>query len=189
MPADVSIVDVAHHLANRCRFGGATRKHYSVAEHCVYVSGVVRRMGGTRFDSLCGLVHDAAEAYLPDVQYPHKREPDFAFFCSIEHANLRVICRALDVEFPFPNDELVDLADKSVCLCEARALLPGGGADWQGCERWRRAADEHCTGLVGRLMEPATPKEAKRLYLDEFAVLHENGRRMVREAYERAGGS
>jgi uncharacterized protein len=67
-PEDISIEDIAHHLAQVNRFGGAPDVPYSVASHCVYVS---RRLQETHPDEpglwLAGLLHDASEAYLGDV--------------------------------------------------------------------------------------------------------------------------
>jgi hypothetical protein len=40
----LSIVDIAHHLSNICRFTGATKFHYSVAQHC-FVGSYYRAKG------------------------------------------------------------------------------------------------------------------------------------------------
>ena len=67
-PQDVDIRDIAHHLSNMCRWQGATRHFYSVAEHCVHVS----RLVPTGY-ALLALLHDAAEAYMGDAIRPIKR--------------------------------------------------------------------------------------------------------------------
>ena len=69
-PEDVCIEDIAHHLAIKCRFGGATQVPYSVAEHSVRVSECLVPLGHRL--QLVGLLHDAAEAYLPDWPAPIK---------------------------------------------------------------------------------------------------------------------
>jgi len=35
---DILVPDLAHHLANTCRFTGACRTGYSVAQHCILVA-------------------------------------------------------------------------------------------------------------------------------------------------------
>jgi hypothetical protein len=67
-PEDVCLEDIAHHLALMCRFGGACRVFYSVAEHSVRVAELVwDRTNGDREAALAGLLHDASEAYLVDI--------------------------------------------------------------------------------------------------------------------------
>lgn len=67
-PEDVRLEDIARHLAKEQRFGGAVHlEHYSVAEHSVLVSLLVRP-----HNAFLGLLHDAGEAYLKDVPTPVK---------------------------------------------------------------------------------------------------------------------
>lgn len=64
---EIDIEDIAHHLAMQCRFNGATKSFYSVAEHCVIGSYLVPPEDAFEF-----LMHDAAEAYLGDLIRPMK---------------------------------------------------------------------------------------------------------------------
>jgi hypothetical protein len=68
-PADVSIFDIAAHLAKVCRFNGACTLFYSVAQHSVLVS----EMFGDPDQALQALLHDGHEAYLGDPTTPLKR--------------------------------------------------------------------------------------------------------------------
>jgi hypothetical protein len=61
------IEDIAHALANTCRYTGHPNRFYSVAEHSIYVAMSVKPEY-----QLVGLLHDAAEAYVGDVSSPLK---------------------------------------------------------------------------------------------------------------------
>jgi uncharacterized protein len=64
---DPIIEDIAHALANICRWTGHTSRFYSVAEHCTRAAAIAPPEC-----KLHVLMHDAAEAYLGDVATPLK---------------------------------------------------------------------------------------------------------------------
>lgn len=69
---DVQLEDIAHHLGNTCRFGGATPKFYSVAQHAVLVALMVLEASRRPDWALLALHHDSAEAYIGDWPRPIK---------------------------------------------------------------------------------------------------------------------
>jgi len=71
-PRSIVIEDIAHALAQICRFTGHVRCHYSVAEHSIRVSYLAEQKYGRKFAKE-GLLHDAAEAYVSDLNGPLKR--------------------------------------------------------------------------------------------------------------------
>jgi len=79
-PEDVDPMDIAHALSLRCRWGCMSPVFYSVAEHSLAVANVARHLAEQEeapfgFGALAwayGLLHDANEAYLPDVPRPVK---------------------------------------------------------------------------------------------------------------------
>lgn len=79
----IDAMSIAHALALTTRYAGHIPFPYSVAQHSVLVSRRVPA-GHERW----ALMHDAAEAYLPDVPRPAKQLlPDY---CALED---RILCR------------------------------------------------------------------------------------------------
>lgn len=70
---DFDIRDIAHALANQCRFNGHTSVFYSVAQHCVLIGRYLDHVGYDARYVMAGLLHDAGEAYLGDIVTPLKR--------------------------------------------------------------------------------------------------------------------
>lgn len=71
---DISLLDIAAALAKINRWGGHTSRLYSVAEHSVRTSLLMEREHaiGNPTALMCGLMHDAHEAYTGDMGTPHK---------------------------------------------------------------------------------------------------------------------
>lgn len=115
---DVDIRDIAHHLARINRFGGATKRPVSVAQHSVYVSRIVPR----ECCSLQGLLHDATEAYLGDVVHWLKQSPAFDEYRRIESKLEQVIWRKYGC--PLIMCSHVTRADRVMCRFEAQRVMP-----------------------------------------------------------------
>lgn len=123
-PEDVDIHDIAHALAYKCRYGGHANRHYSVAEHSVRMARVA-----SEANKFAALMHDAGEAYLPDVARPVKKI--LPGFLEVEARVDRAIAEALRVRYPWPAE--VHQLDAAILTDEMRTLLPYG--DWDGA-RW-----------------------------------------------------
>ena len=120
-PATIELEDIAHALAHICRFNGHTRRFYSVAEHCV--------VGARQFKSpayaATFLMHDAAEAYLPDVPRPAKALlPDYR---RLEDRVFRAIIRRFELD---RHDIIVHRMDARMLATEAAQLFDAPSIDW-----------------------------------------------------------
>lgn len=120
-PDDVDILDIAHALSMTCRYNGHSRRFYSVAEHSVHVSRMV-----PAWHAMEGLLHDGAEAYLPDVPRPVK--PHLPGFKDIEAGIDTVIAERFDLTFPWPEE--VHVADATILADEQAALMSPQAAPW-----------------------------------------------------------
>lgn len=73
-PEEITVEDIARGLSRECRFSGQCQDFYSVAQHSVLASRIVK----PEF-ALEALLHDATEAYLRDLPQPLKRlVPEYA---------------------------------------------------------------------------------------------------------------
>lgn len=154
-PADnaVLVEDIAHALANICRFAGHTREFYSVAQHSVLVSFIVPPA-----DALAGLFHDAGEAYLGDVTRPLKQLlPDY---CAIEARLQADIFQKLGLPAELPPS--VKRADRILLATEQRDLMPPHNDDWPLIAGIEPLADR---------IEPWTPWLARTMFLDRYREL------------------
>lgn len=122
---DIDILDIAHALSNQCRFSGHSKFHFSVAQHSVYVSQVVRSLGGSPTDIMWGLLHDASEAYLVDLPTPVKRQ--VVGYNDSEKEVMDVIAKNFNLPEQMP--KIVKMADEIMLATEARDLM-GSPTDW-----------------------------------------------------------
>ena len=150
--SEFTIEDIAHGLANICRYSGQCSRFYSVAEHSILVSEVAI---GFEFEAL---LHDAAEAFLGDITRPLKQLlPEYK---RIEAEVERTILDRFGVTWPLPPQ--VKQADLRVLAAEQRQIMPEGTDGW----------------VRGQKVDPArieirhlSPDEAKCIFLERFETL------------------
>jgi hypothetical protein len=160
---EITVEDIAHGLAQTCRFAGQCNAFFSVAEHSVLVSQVVRR------SKLAALFHDAAEAFVGDMSGPLKRlVPEYK---AIEKRIERAIFLRLGIEWPPPPE--VKRADHSVMAAEQEVLMP------PGTNEWLRHADVIAAPVRIQGLEPAM---AKAFFLKRYAVLKDEEARRGKRA-------
>lgn len=159
----VRIEDIAHALAQQCRFNGHLKEFYSIAEHSVRVAGqLTNEEPLVRFQ---GLLHDAAEAYVGDIVRPLKRIMPLA--SGIEERIWE--CIADRFEVPPALHPKVHEADNIMLVIEARSLMTVNLLnEWSG--DLPEVPKEEVIDLT------YTPKEAESLFLERFEELKEAAR-------------
>lgn len=164
---EVDPIDIAHHLSNQCRFNGACKRFYSVAEHCVRVSWAIEehitQHGGGLYDetvaiAFWGLMHDATEAYVGDMVRPLKVHDKF--FNETEAIVLRAVCDRFGMAYKEPalvrHFDLVMLATEKRDICTGDLL-------------W--SLPEDIKPLIGQYISGWNPLHAEQAWLDRFKEL------------------
>jgi hypothetical protein len=119
-PAAICIEDIAHSLANQCRFTGHTMRFYSVAEHSLCVADEL--LDHDDQVVLTALLHDASEAYLSDIASPVKQNGEFGeAYRAAEHKLMLCIAEVFPIFYPFP-PEVVE-TDQALLRTEQRDLM------------------------------------------------------------------
>lgn len=114
-PEEFNIVDIAHKLAMQCRYGGGVTRFYSVAEHCVLLARYAYTIGGKSF-AREALLHDRAEAYVPDMMRPIKEKYTGDWFYPLERRIESVSAPVFRVP-AIMSDEVREL-DYRICIDE-----------------------------------------------------------------------
>lgn len=156
-PEEILIEDIAHALAMQCRFTGHTKWHYSVAQHSVLASQIVKP--GFELEAL---LHDASEAYAADLNRPLKHYTEMGkHYMVIEDIIQSAIARKFGI--PEHMSPEVKVADNAMLYAEKAALMPP--MEW----------DTRCgDGIVANIaIEPWTPAEAEGRFLRRYAELRE----------------
>jgi len=169
-PEDIDIIDIAHALSMKCRFGGHSATFYSVAEHSIYVARQMfkeiegqKKVGMQKKHLLlAALLHDAAEAYLADIPSPVKKKLDG--FDKIEEKALKVIF----TKFGIPANKYhvamkqIKIPDERLLVTEAAVLL-------------RNPVSFEENGLSPASVEifSLDQSTARIKFLEEFQVLNE----------------
>jgi hypothetical protein len=131
-PEDIDLEDIAYSLSMKCRYSGHCLRFYSVLQHSIHVEWLLREAGITDTDTLLwGILHDASEAYLPDVPRPIKS--DMPGFKAIEERVMRAVAERFGLTWPEPSE--VKIEDTRILLMEKRDLMTpeppwSWGDDW-----------------------------------------------------------
>ena len=151
---EIRIEDIAHALANQCRFGGHTRAFYSVAQHSVMVSLLV-----PAGHALQALMHDASEAFMVDVPRPIKYL--MPTYREAEEKLMAAISRRFG--FAWPMSAETERADLQMLCTEAHQLLVNGPrAEWK--LDWRPHVRDF-------RIDPVAPAVAEKLFLHRFGEI------------------
>jgi len=159
-PDEIDIVDIAHALSLTCRFGGQCSKFYSVAEHSIRAAEIVPNKY-----KLFALLHDASEAYLPDLPRPIKANlPKFkSMECNILIAIWTKFMPCtwygnyVSANVPwFEGQPVIKQADNVLLATEARDLMANMD-DWALLPK-----------ALTDIIYPMTPAKAEELFLVFF---------------------
>lgn len=155
---EIALEDIAHGLAMTCRYGGHSRRFYSVAEHALIVSHYVPPAF-----ALHGLLHDSAETYIGDMIRPLKHTPEMIEFRRCEEAIERVVAEAFHLQWTPEAHAAVKEIDDRILVDEITELMHDPAMYLErGYERLVPLGAQ-ITGLM--------PDRAERAFLDRFLEL------------------
>lgn len=162
-PKDINLRDIAHSLANTCRYGGHIMMFYSVAEHSVRASYLVKK----KSEQKRVLMHDAVEAYIGDMVHPIKI--CIPQYIKIEEELQKIIAKKYRFAPDFGKADYVKLADRAMAAMEIRDLIVHDGTKFEK-EWWDQWAPRSLIDKVGGTpwvgkIYPWIPREAKERFL------------------------
>lgn len=158
-PSDVpSPATIAAVLSKICRFGGHTKRFYSVAQHSVLVASLLPPEFAFE-----GLMHDAHEAIIGDITTPMKRvAPGLAV---IDERSEDVLRSTFGLSLRLHPE--VKRADLIALVIEAAHLMPTK-RDWpEFAGISTELIEAHRASFDVELL----PADAERLWLDKFYSL------------------
>ena len=147
----ICIQDIAHALSMICRYTGHCKELYTVSQHSCYISDYCP-------DELKleGLLHDATEAYLADINQPTKEFlPEYREL----ESNLDKLIRN-KYGLPLEMSPYVKSLDMAILNNEREVLLPESKWDW-GIGNQK----------LDLIITPWSPAEAEKEFLERFMRL------------------
>ena len=127
----ISLLDIAHHLAQLNRYTGACSRPYSVAEHSLLVVQLLEHDGETNPSLLqAALMHDAHEAYTADLSTPMKQVVGAAWDIEESRVQKAVLQRFALAEAFCRFASVIKHADMLALSTERAQLLPDSGPAW-----------------------------------------------------------
>lgn len=159
LPEDISIEDIAHHLATLNRWCGALHEPISIAQHAWHVSKLCEDTG----HELIGLNHDNAEAYFGDMTKWVKHSLKMTEYRRAEHDAHIVICKALGIQTFIT--QIVEDADKLMIGIEGSFGIKG----WRPFPGYRLPTEDELE--KSRFDGSWDWRTAERRFLDRYEVL------------------
>jgi len=129
---DYDIRDIAHALASRVRWTGHVKRingrFISIGQHSCVVHDIIAKMkNATPSKRKQGLLHDGAEAYMPDFPSPLKwwmRSKGNDELFKLENRVDEALCKKLGIQYPW--DPEIKEADLIALATENRDYMPKG---------------------------------------------------------------
>lgn len=154
--SDVTLDDLASALSNICRFSGHLPCFYSVAQHLVNTSRIVRPE--VAFDAL---MHDTSEAFTNDLPTPLKWA--FPVFKELEIKIEAAMAEKFGFNYPYPSE--VKQADIEMLILEKLYVKKDNRV-------WPNYEDIIVDHLVDKVdLKPWQPQRAKREFLERYEEL------------------
>ena len=156
-PKNIKIADIAHALSNICRWTGHLKTFYSVAQHSVICAEQIAAPYKLR-----ALLHDAAEAYIGDINKPLKTLLGQTII-DIEAGIERAVWNCYGLGEPTPEEAAaVKLVDTQVGMFESKFLLDAEKLpDYANVSPLRTLYE----------IQPLCPRDAEHLFLSKFKEL------------------
>ena len=158
---DLDIRDIAHALSMKCRYTGHCRSFYSVGQHSVLMAR--QALPGP---AVWRLLHDASEAYLPDIASPIKDQ-----FTIIKEAEARILA-AVSTRFGLPPYAAVyrEVHEADVAMMVWEGQWNMNDKDYRG-SWWRPGISRH---VIDQHFCAWLPQETEENFLKEAECLLEN---------------
>ena len=173
-PLDIEIEDIAQGLSRAARWNGQTTGlwAYSVAQHSLLVEELIGRMkpGLPWSWRLAALLHDAPEYVVGDLITPFK-----AVIGQDYKALERRLMQAVFQRFSLPGTppkaltDLIKRADRCAAFVEATRLA--GFSETEAVKVFTRPRGFGALRPDSLDLEPVSPPDAKRAFLDRFAQI------------------
>jgi len=171
-PLDIEIEDIAHGLARVARWNGQTLGDhpYSVAEHCLLVEQILRRLKPKAgpVERLAALLHDAPEYVIGDMISPFKAA------IGLDYKDFeRTLMAAVHIRFGLPPDlptatqKLIKRADRLSAWFEATQL-----AGFSEADAAKYFPQPKFEGAEAVRLKPAPTNAAQRAFLARFRQLY-----------------
>lgn len=160
-PEDFCIEDIAHHLSHvSCRYGGACRRFYSVAEHSVLISCLAPDPW-----KLEALLHDVGEMISGDLVQQIKHARGMTAFRRLDKRTTAAAFKWAGVKPTRASTAAIKELDNRIVRDEIRALLKG----WEIYIKHRPGIAE--LRPTGALVVGLQPERAEQLFLARFESL------------------